>query len=128
MSNTHFLFIGYPQGPFEQVPPVAPPTAPMAGQPVIPLSAAPQPPSYAQPPPFLVPPPQFMSPQAAPPNIINFVSGPNGPPFQPNFQGYQGYTPTSVPVRLSAYFYSTILLFCDRKDCKMIIIAVIMKK
>ncbi|XP_033226650.1 protein CASC3-like isoform X2 [Belonocnema kinseyi] len=95
--HTYYPTQGYPQGPFEQPSPVAPSTAPMAGQPVIPLPAAPQPPTYAQPPPFLVPPPQFMPPQTAPPSIINFVSGPNGPPFQPNFQGYQGYTPTSVP-------------------------------
>lgn len=59
----------------------------------MPLPNAGQPAPYA-PPTFLVPPPQFISPQAAPPNIINYVPGPNGPAFPPNFPGYQGYNPT----------------------------------
>ncbi|CAK9830326.1 Protein CASC3 [Anthophora retusa] len=89
---------GYPQGHFEQSTPVAAAAAPMAGQPVIPLPPNGQPASYA-PPPFLVPSPQFISPQTAPPSIINYVSGPNGPAFQPNFQGYQGYSPPVQPQR-----------------------------
>ncbi|XP_011639579.1 protein CASC3 isoform X1 [Pogonomyrmex barbatus] len=87
---------GYPQGHFEQSSPVAPATAPMAGQPVISLPPGGQPASYA-PPPFLVPPPQFIPPQTAPPSIINYVPGPNGPTFPPNFQGYQGYNPSVQP-------------------------------
>lgn len=87
-----YICTGYPQGHFEQTAPVAAPAAPMAGQPVIPLPPNGQPASYA-PPPFLVPPPQFIPPQTAPPSIINYVPGPNGPAFQPNFQGYQSYTP-----------------------------------
>ncbi|XP_068972200.1 protein CASC3 isoform X2 [Bombus flavifrons] len=89
---------GYPQGHFEQTTPVATATAPMTGQPVIPIPPNGQPASYA-PPPFLVPPPQFISPQTAPPSIINYVPGPNGPAFQPNFQGYQGYSPPVQPQR-----------------------------
>ncbi|XP_076174148.1 CASC3 exon junction complex subunit isoform X2 [Ptiloglossa arizonensis] len=89
---------GYPQGHFEQSTSVASAAAPMAGQPVIPLPPNGQPASYA-PPPFLVPPPQFISPQTAPPSIINYVSGPNGPAFQPNYQGYQGYSPPVQPQR-----------------------------
>ncbi|XP_076765950.1 CASC3 exon junction complex subunit isoform X2 [Xylocopa sonorina] len=89
---------GYPQGHFEQSTPVAAAAAPMAGQPVIPIPPNGQPASYA-PPPFLVPPPQFISPQTAPPSIINYVPGPNGPAFQPNFQGYQGYSPPVQPQR-----------------------------
>lgn len=69
----------------------------MAGQPVISLPPSGQPAGYA-PPAFLVPPPQFIPPQTAPPSIINYVPGPNGPTFPPNFQGYQGYNP-SVQVR-----------------------------
>ncbi|KAL0103116.1 hypothetical protein PUN28_017446 [Cardiocondyla obscurior] len=87
---------GYPQGHFEQSSPVAPATAPMTGQPVISLPPGGQAASYA-PPPFLVPPPQFMPPQTAPPSIINYVPGPNGPTFPPNFQGYQGYNPSVQP-------------------------------
>ncbi|XP_077259839.1 CASC3 exon junction complex subunit isoform X1 [Temnothorax americanus] len=87
---------GYPQGHFEQSSPVAPATAPMAGQPVISLPPGGQAASYA-PPPFLVPPPQFIPPQTAPPSIINYVPGPNGPTFPPNFQGYQGYNPSVQP-------------------------------
>ncbi|RLU20263.1 hypothetical protein DMN91_006870 [Ooceraea biroi] len=88
---------GYPQGHFEQSSPVASATAgPMAGQPVISLPPGGQPASYA-PPAFLVPPPQFIPPQTAPPNIINYVPGPNGPTFPPNFQGYQGYSPSVQP-------------------------------
>lgn len=65
----------------------------MAGQPVISLPPnGGQPAGYA-PPPFLVPPPQFIPPQTAPPSIINYVSGPNGPTFPANFQSYQGYNP-----------------------------------
>ncbi|KAJ8669371.1 hypothetical protein QAD02_000630 [Eretmocerus hayati] len=83
---------GYPPGPYEsQAPPV-----PAPGQPVMPLPpppGAPQPASYA-PPPFLVPPPQFIPPQQPPPNIINYVAGPNGPIFSPN---YQSYNPAPVP-------------------------------
>lgn len=89
---------GYPQGHFEQTTPVAAAAAPMAGQPVIPIPPNGQPASYA-PPPFLVPSPQFISPQTAPPSIINYVPGPNGPSFQPNFQGYQGYSPPVQPQR-----------------------------
>ncbi|XP_051170088.1 transcription factor SPT20 homolog isoform X2 [Leptopilina boulardi] len=96
-QHTFYPSQGYPQGHFEQPTSVAPPNAPMAGQPVIPLPPAPQPPSYAPPPPFLVPPPQFMPPpQTAPPSILNYVPAPNGPPFQPNYQGYQGYNPAPV--------------------------------
>lgn len=88
---------GYPQGHFEQSSPVTPATAPMAGQPVISLPPpGGQPASYA-PPAFLVPPPQFIPPQTAPPSIINYVPGPNGPTFPPNFQGYQGYNPSVPP-------------------------------
>ncbi|XP_018048223.1 PREDICTED: protein CASC3-like isoform X2 [Atta colombica] len=87
---------GYPQSHFEQSSPVAPATAPMAGQPVISLPPGGQAASYA-PPPFLVPPPQFIPPQTAPPSIINYVPGPNGPTFPPNFQGYQGYNPSVQP-------------------------------
>ncbi|XP_071581148.1 uncharacterized protein Btz isoform X2 [Temnothorax nylanderi] len=87
---------GYPQGHFEQSSPVAPATAPMAGQPVISLPPGGQAASYA-PPAFLVPPPQFIPPQTAPPSIINYVPGPNGPTFPPNFQGYQGYNPSVQP-------------------------------
>ncbi|XP_015598571.1 protein CASC3 isoform X2 [Cephus cinctus] len=83
-------------GPFEQTPPVPAPAAPMAAQPVIPLPPGGQAANYA-PPAFLVPSPQFMPPQSAPPSIINYVSGPNGPTFQPNYQGYQGYNPTVQP-------------------------------
>lgn len=93
---------GYPQGHFEQSSPVTPATAPMAGQPVISLPPGGQAASYA-PPPFLVPPPQFIPPQTAPPSIINYVPGPNGPTFPPNFQGYQGYNP-SVQVRRTNLF------------------------
>lgn len=87
---------GYAQGHFEQSSPVTPATAPMTGQPVISLPPGGQPASYA-PPAFLVPPPQFIPPQTAPPNIINYVPGPNGPTFSPNFQGYQGYNPSVQP-------------------------------
>ncbi|EFN73087.1 Protein CASC3 [Camponotus floridanus] len=87
---------GYAQGHFEQSSPVTPATAPMAGQPVISLPPGGQPASYA-PPAFLVPPPQFIPPQTAPPSIINYVPGPNGPTFSPNFQGYQGYNPSVQP-------------------------------
>ncbi|XP_011309696.1 protein CASC3 isoform X2 [Fopius arisanus] len=86
----------YPQGHFEPQPPGPTTVAPMGGQPVMPLPPGGQPAPYA-PPPFLVPPPQFIPPQTAPPNIINYVSASNGPPFQPNFQGYQGYNPTVQP-------------------------------
>ncbi|XP_015430720.1 PREDICTED: protein CASC3 isoform X2 [Dufourea novaeangliae] len=98
--NQHGYFPpqGYPPGHFEQTTPVATAAAPMAGQPVIPLPPNGQPASYA-PPPFLVPPPQFITPQTAPPSIINYVPGPNGPAFQPNFQGYPGYTPPVQPQR-----------------------------
>ncbi|XP_058792026.1 protein CASC3-like isoform X2 [Phymastichus coffea] len=84
---------GYPPSPYEQPTPVAAPAATMPGQPVVPI---PQPPTYAPhgPPPFLVPPPQFIPPQTAPPSIINYVPGPNGPIFQPN---YQGYNPSPGP-------------------------------
>lgn len=87
---------GFPQGHFEPSSPVASAAAPMAGQPVISLPPGGQPASYA-PPAFLVPPPQFIPPQTAPPNIINYVPGPNGPTFPPNFQGYQGYNPSVQP-------------------------------
>ncbi|XP_043267125.1 protein CASC3 isoform X2 [Venturia canescens] len=87
---------GFPQTHFEQQTPVGNSPAPMAGQPVMPLTPGGQPSGYA-PPPFLVPPPQFIPPQAAPPNIINYVSTPAGPAFPPNFQGYQGYNPTVQP-------------------------------
>lgn len=90
-SIIFFIFIGYPQSHFEQSTPVATATAPLAGQPVISIPPNGQPASYA-PPPFLVPPPQFIPPQT-PASIINYVSGPNGPAFQPNYQGYQGYSP-----------------------------------
>ncbi|XP_031845556.1 CASC3 exon junction complex subunit isoform X2 [Nomia melanderi] len=98
--NQHGYFPpqGYPQGHFEQTTPVAAAATPLAAQPVIPLPPNGQPASYA-PPPFLVPPPQFIPPQTAPPSIINYVPGPNGPAFQPNFQGYQGYTPPVQPQR-----------------------------
>ncbi|XP_012283805.1 protein CASC3 isoform X2 [Orussus abietinus] len=86
----------YPPGHFEQTPPVPAPAAPMAGQPVIPIPPGGQPANYA-PPPFLVPPPQFIPPQTAPPSIINYVPGPTGPTFQPNYQGYQGFTPAVQP-------------------------------
>ncbi|XP_043478384.1 protein CASC3-like isoform X2 [Leptopilina heterotoma] len=95
-QHTFYPPQGYPQGHFEQPTAVAPPNAPMTGQPVIPLPPAPQPSSYAAPPPFLVPPPQFLPPQTAPPNILNYVPGPTGPQFQPNYQGYQGYNPAPV--------------------------------
>lgn len=98
-----FNVLGYPQGHFEQSSPVTPATAPMAGQPVISLPPGGQPTSYA-PPAFLVPPPQFIPPQTAPPSIINYVPGPNGPTFSPNFQGYQGYNP-SVQVRTILFKY-----------------------
>lgn len=78
-------------------------------QSVIPLSTAGQPGSFA-PPPFLVPTPQFIAPQTAPPSIINYVSGPNGPAFPPNFQGYQGYNP-SVQVLMSIYLISYKIVF-----------------
>lgn len=97
-QHGYFSPQGYPQGHFEQTTSVATATAPMTGQPVIPIPPNGQPASYA-PPPFLVPPPQFISPQTAPPSIINYVPGPNGPAFQPNFQGYQGYTPPVQPQR-----------------------------
>ncbi|KAL6447300.1 hypothetical protein ACFW04_001505 [Cataglyphis niger] len=84
---------GYPQSHFEQS---SPATASMAGQPVISLPPGGQPASYA-PPAFLVPPPQFIPPQTAPPSLINYVPGPNGPTFSPNFQGYQGYNPSVQP-------------------------------
>ncbi|XP_015524060.2 protein CASC3 isoform X1 [Neodiprion lecontei] len=87
---------GYPAGHFDQAPPVAPPAAPLAGQPVLPLPPGGQPASFA-PPPFLVPSPQFLPPQGAPPSMINYVQGPNGPAFQPNFQGYQGFSPPVQP-------------------------------
>ncbi|XP_046739129.1 trithorax group protein osa-like isoform X2 [Diprion similis] len=87
---------GYPPGHFEQAPPVATPAAPLAGQPVLPLPPGGQPASFA-PPPFLVPSPQFLPPQGAPPSMINYVQGPNGPAFQPNFQGYQGFSPPVQP-------------------------------
>lgn len=76
-----YLSIGYAPSPYEQQ---APP-----GQPVMPLPppGAQPTPSYA-PPPFLVPPPQFIASQTAPPSIINYVPGPNGPIFQPNYQSY----------------------------------------
>ncbi|XP_078037577.1 CASC3 exon junction complex subunit isoform X2 [Augochlora pura] len=98
--NQHGYFPpqGYPQGHFEQTTPVAAAATPLAGQPVIPLPPNGQPASYA-PPPFLVPPPQFIPPQTAPPSIINYVSGPNGPAFQPNYPGYQGYSPPVQPQR-----------------------------
>lgn len=81
---------------------------------MIPIPPNGQPASYA-PPPFLVPPPQFIPPQT-PASIINYVSGPNGPAFQPNYQGYQGYSP---PVQvylnkisiISYYFKFFIYLF-----------------
>ncbi|KYN00007.1 PREDICTED: protein CASC3-like isoform X1 [Cyphomyrmex costatus] len=95
-SRTVLESQGYPQSHFEQSSPVAPATAPMAGQPVISLPPGGQAASYA-PPPFLVPPPQFIPPQTAPPSIINYVPGPNGPTFPPNFQGYQGYNPSVQP-------------------------------
>lgn len=83
---------GYPPGHFDQAAPVATTAAPLAGQPVLPLPPGGQPANFA--PPFLVPPPQFLPPpQTAPPNLINYVQGPSGPPFPPNFQGYQGFTP-----------------------------------
>lgn len=111
-ARTYFIIIGYPQGHFEQTTPVAAAAAPMAGQPVIPLPPNGQPASYA-PPAFLVPPPQFIPPQTAPPSIINYVPGPNGPAFQPNFQGYQGYSPPvqvqSLPQRSSKLSHLCIL-------------------
>lgn len=76
----------------------------MAGQPVMSLPPGGQAASYA-PPPFLVPPPQFIPPQTAPPSIINYVPGPNGPTFPPNFQGYQGYNPS---VQVSKMNFSNI--------------------
>ncbi|KAK0090034.1 hypothetical protein PV325_003847 [Microctonus aethiopoides] len=85
---------GFPPAHFEPPPPVPTPAPALATQPVMPLPNAGQPAPYA-PPTFLVPPPQFITPQAAPPNIINYVPGPNGPAFPPNFPGYQGYNPTS---------------------------------
>lgn len=98
--NQHGYFPpqGYPQGHFEQSTPVAAAAAPLAGQPVIPIPPNGQPTSFA-PPAFLVPPPQFIPPQTAPPSIINYVPGPNGPTFPPNFQGYQGYSPPVQPPR-----------------------------
>ncbi|XP_015109022.1 protein CASC3 isoform X2 [Diachasma alloeum] len=93
-GNTHGVLDS--QGHYEQPPPVPTTVAPMGGQPVMPLPPGGQPAPYA-PPPFLVPPPQFIPSQTAPPNIINYVSAPNGPPFQPNFQGYQGYNPNVQP-------------------------------
>ncbi|XP_034947916.1 protein CASC3 isoform X2 [Chelonus insularis] len=95
-QHTFYPPQGYPQGHYEQ--PASVPTSanPLAAQPVIPMPTAGQPGTYA-PPPFLVPPPQFLSTQTAPPSIINYVPGPNGPAFQPNFQGYQGYNPPVQP-------------------------------
>lgn len=61
---------------------------------MIPMPPGAQPASYA-PPPFLVPTPQFIASQTAPPSIINYVPGPNGPLFQPN---YQGFNPAAVQV------------------------------
>ncbi|XP_032665459.1 protein CASC3-like isoform X2 [Odontomachus brunneus] len=87
---------GYPQGHFEQSSAVAPATTAMAGQPVISLPPSGQPAGYP-PPAYLVPSPQFIPPQTAPPSIINYVPGPNGPTFPPNFQGYQGYNPSVQP-------------------------------
>lgn len=96
-DSYHSNVVGYPQSHFEQTSPVASAAAgPMTGQPVISLPPGGQPASYA-PPAFLVPPPQFMASQTAP-SIINYVPGPNGPTFPPNFQSYQGYNP-SVQVR-----------------------------
>ncbi|XP_063990245.1 protein CASC3 isoform X2 [Diachasmimorpha longicaudata] len=86
----------YPQGHYEQPQAVPTTVAPMGGQAVMPLPPGGQPAAYA-PPPFLVPPPQFIPPQTAPPNILNYVSAPNGPSFPPNFQGYQGYNPNVQP-------------------------------
>ncbi|KAL7301591.1 hypothetical protein TKK_0005604 [Trichogramma kaykai] len=76
-----------PQVP--QVSQVPPTTVAMGGQAVIPIPSA-QPPPYGShaPPPFLVPQPQYIAPQTAPPNIINYVAGPSGPIFQPNYQGF----------------------------------------
>ncbi|XP_008556469.1 protein CASC3 isoform X1 [Microplitis demolitor] len=87
---------GFPQNHFDQTPQVPSPANTLTPQSVIPLSTAGQPGSFA-PPPFLVPTPQFIAPQTAPPSIINYVSGPNGPAFPPNFQGYQGYNPSVQP-------------------------------
>ncbi|XP_012253652.2 protein CASC3 isoform X1 [Athalia rosae] len=88
---------GYAPGHFDQAAPVATPAAPpLAGQPVLPLPPGGQAANFA-PPPFLVPPPQFLPPQGAPPSIINYVQGPGGPAFQPNFQGYQGFSPPVQP-------------------------------
>lgn len=86
------------------------PTAatPLAAPPVIPMTTAGQPAPYA-PPPFLVPPPQFIPAQTAPPSIINYVPAPNGPGFQPNFQGYPGYNPT-VPVRRFSFFCTQLIV------------------
>ncbi|XP_014485899.1 PREDICTED: protein CASC3 [Dinoponera quadriceps] len=95
-QHGYFSPQGYPQGHFEQSSAVAPATTAMAGQPVISLPPSGQPAGYA-PPAFLVPPPQFIPPQTAPPSIINYVPGPNGPTFPPNFQGYQGYNPSVQP-------------------------------
>ncbi|EFN76144.1 protein CASC3 isoform X2 [Harpegnathos saltator] len=95
-QHGYFSPQGYPQGHFEQSSAVAPATTAIAGQPVISLPPSGQPAGYA-PPAFLVPPPQFIPPQTAPPSIINYVPGPNGPTFPPNFQGYQGYNPPVQP-------------------------------
>lgn len=114
--SIYFNFIGYPQGHFEQTTSVATATAPMTGQPVIPIPPNGQPASYA-PPPFLVPPPQFISPQTAPPSIINYVPGPNGPAFQPNFQGYQGY---SSPVQVHFSTTKSFILFFKLHYLKII--------
>lgn len=106
-----FIVSGYPQGHFEQP---SPATAPITGQPVISLPPGGQPASYA-PPAFLVPPPQFIPPQTAPPSIINYVPGPNGPTFSPNFQSYQGYNP-SVQVRtINLFKHKTKQTVCKRK-------------
>ncbi|XP_066601229.1 protein CASC3-like [Prorops nasuta] len=87
---------GFAPGHFEQSAPVATSAPAIGGQPVISLPPSGQPASYA-PPPFLVPPPQFIPPQSAPPSIINYVPGPNGPAFPANFQGYQGYNSPVQP-------------------------------
>ncbi|KAH0567013.1 protein CASC3-like isoform X1 [Cotesia glomerata] len=87
---------GYPQNHFDQSPQVPQTANTLAPQSVMPLPSAGQPGSFA-PPPFLVPTPQFIAPQTAAPSIINYVQAPNGPAFPPNFQGYQGYTPSVQP-------------------------------
>lgn len=80
---------------------------------MIPIPPNGQPASYA-PPPFLVPPPQFIPPQT-PASIINYVSGPNGPAFQPNYQGYQGYSPpvqvyTFYLIKISKLYYFEVFI------------------